>query len=259
MAHKSSKENFVRIFTHHDQYGSLVFRIQKIKSIKQIREACRHNRRQIAKEMQPGSHITSQNSHLNFSLTPEATTETVIGRVEQLSEEYQVNMGKKLQSNAVRMIEVVFSLPAEWFNKESKQYFVDCLNWSIKEFDLAEVLLADVHMDEACPHMHVLICCIRHDQLTASKMCGNRRSYQLRSERFFDVVAKHYGLELPPPKLRKIERLEISKRILDHIEKGKDPSTLSVLYPAIKTLIQHNPIPFALNLGLPLRTQRDEF
>jgi len=259
MAHKNPKENFVRIFTHNDQYGSLVFRIQKIKSIKQIREACRHNRRQIAKEMQPGSHITSNKSHLNFSLTPEATTATVIGRVEELSEEYEINVGKKLQSNAVRMIEVVFSLPADWFGKESKQYFVDCLNWSIREFDLAEVLVADVHMDEACPHMHVLICCIRPDQLTASKMCGNRKSYRLRSERFFEEVAMHYGLELPPPKLRKIERLQISKRILDHIEQGNDPTTLSVLYPAIKTLIQNNPIPFALNLGLTLRPQGDDF
>jgi len=249
----------MRIFTHQDQYGSLVFRIQKIKSIKQIRAACRHNRRQIAKEMQPGSHIASSKSHLNYSLTPEASTATVIGRVEELTEDYEINTRKKLQSNAVRMIEVVFSLPPEWFNKDAKQYFVDCLNWSEKEFDLAEIMLADVHMDEACPHMHVLICCIRHDQLTASKMCGNRKSYRLRSERFFDEVAKHYGLELPPPKLRKFERIKMSKIILDHIEQGNDPTTRSVLYPAIKTLIQNNPIPFALNLGLSLRPRGDEF
>jgi hypothetical protein len=157
------------------------------------------------------------------------------------------------------MIEVVFSLPPDWFDKDAKQYFVDCLNWSVKEFDLAEVLMADVHMDKACPHMHLLVCCIRADQLTASKMCGNRQSYRMRSQRFFEDVAMRYGLELPPPKLRKFERIQISKLILDQIEQGNDPTTRSVLYPAIKTLIQNNPIPFALNLGLSMRPPKDGF
>ena len=246
----------MRLLTHHDQSGILVFRIAKLKSLKQVRNACKHNRRLIPKESEAGFHISPVKTSLNYSLKPLSTVDSVMHRISDLTDAYEKNVGKKLQSNAVCVIEVIFSLPPSWVGHDSTQFFKDCMKWAEGEFDLAEIVFADVHLDESCPHMHLLICCIRPDQLTASKMCGDRRAYRMRSERFFSEVGFRYGLELPPPRLRKAERIELSKAILHGMEHQNDPATRSLIYPAIKAQIQHNPIPYAVSLGLDMRGKR---
>ena len=54
----------------------------------------------------------------------------------------------KLRKDAVKAIEIVFSLPVEP-NLDQRRYFEDCLSWAAGQFGGAgNVLAADVHLDE---------------------------------------------------------------------------------------------------------------
>ena len=233
--------------------NTFLFNIEKIKSLVQLREAFKHNRREIQKELGATSQIDSQRIENNFSLLQFESTADLMLQVKTAVKAYQSNTGKAIRNDAVIALEVLFSLPNAVTNINTHEYFKDCLNWTTAQLSPASVITADVHMDEATPHMHVLLLCVTPTQLVASKVKGNHSKYKARKTDFFLNVAQKHGLSCPPDRLRKADRVKLAKLVISTVEKTADPITKSSHYPLIRIQIEQNPTPFAVNLGIQIK------
>lgn len=116
------------------------------------------------------------------------------------------NAGLKERKDAVVLITGVYTASPEFFEKcsreEMEKYFQDCLAFHIKEYcqgNEQRLLNAVVHLDENTPHMQVASVPILEDEkglhLSAKIIMGNRSTYRLRQDRFFEEVGKKYDLE----------------------------------------------------------------
>ena len=128
-------------------------RLKKLTSANHVLVASKHNKRAIQAERGAGGSIDASRSHLNFVIAGELTPEAVAERAKQLMEAAGI---VKLRKTAVRAIEVIFSLPLN-VAIEHRAYFTDCVEWATAQFGGRDnILSADVHLDEAAPHCHVL-------------------------------------------------------------------------------------------------------
>lgn len=231
---------------------SLFFALKKIKTLNLLRRALKHNKREIAKELGVGSHIDRTKSQLNYSLTGASNALELMHHVNHVLCTHQQNVRKAIRRDAVLAIEVVFSVSANKTNIDLHQYFVDCFAWVAVEFEPASTLSADVHLDEANPHLHVIFLCVTELRLVASQVAGNKRKYRDRREDFYLKVAKKHGLDLPPPTLNRLDRSRLAQKVFEQLARTCDPITKSQHYPAICESIRRNPIPFASKLNLDI-------
>ena len=231
---------------------NLFLNLHKIRTLQQLRRALKHNKREIAKELGAGSHIDPTKSHLNYSLTGSSTSLELMEQVHQVITSYRNTLQRAIRRDAVVAVEVVFSVSAAKADIDLQKYFNDCFAWSLIEFALASPLSADVHHDEANPHLHVIFLCVTDSRLIASQVAGDKRAYRDRREDFYVNVARHYGLERPPPALGRIQRTQLAERVLNQLARSSDPLTKSQHYPAICDAVRQNPVPFANQLNLEL-------
>jgi hypothetical protein len=238
------------ITSRHSTKKQLIFAIKKINSKVQLRNAVRHNKREIAKELGAAAHIDAAKIHLNYSLTGSSDGIPIFNRVKNAIDSYEKNTKRAIRRDAVIAIEILFSVSAANSDVDLQQYFQDCLRWSKSEFAPAELLSADVHLDESNPHMHAIFLCVTKTHLVASALAGYKTKYRHRLEDFFRKVGEKHGLELPPPTMSRINRELVAKQVIDHIDYSNDPITRSRHYPAVRDAIKKNPIPFAFNLDL---------
>ena len=234
--------------------STLFFNIEKINSFSQLKSAFRHNKREIQKELGANSHIDASKICQNYSLIDSIPTPDLLQKMRDSIELFEESTGKRIRRDAVLALEAVFSLPANRIDFDIRQFFTDCLTWINEKLSPATVLTADVHLDEANPHMHVILSCVTPTKLIGSFLKGNKEKYYERNQDFFDIVASRYGLSLPPAKLYKTDRDKIAKVSILKIESTGDPMTKSPHYSLIRAMIQQNPVPFATNLGIPIQT-----
>lgn len=240
--------------TQTNSTGTFLFKIDVIKALAQLKAAFKHNRREIQKELGAKSHIDVQKICLNYSLFEFEKAEDLIQRVKDSIEVHEEQTRKRIRRDAVLAIEVLFSIPVARPDIISDEYFKDCLAWTIEQFSPALVLTADVHLDEATPHMHVILSCVTPNRLIGSKIKGNKARYLERTEHFFNNVACKYGLHRLPTKLLKGDRLKLANDVIARLESSRDPMTQSPHYPLIRNLIQADPTQFANNLGIEIQT-----
>ena len=234
--------------------SSFLFKIGVINALAQLKASLRHNRREIQKELGAQSHIDAQKICLNYSLSESVNTHDLIQKVKDSIKVHEEQTRKRIRHDAVLAIEVVFSVPVSRADLNTEEYFKDCLAWTIEQFSPASLLTTDVHLDEAAPHMHVILSCVTPNKLIGSKIKGNKARYQERTDHFFHNVACKYGLNLPPIKLLKSDRLRLAKEVISRAENTQDPMTKSQHYELIRTSIRQDPTPFALNLGIEIQT-----
>jgi Plasmid recombination enzyme len=233
---------------------AFLLNIGAINTLKILRSAFTHNKREIQKELGARSHIDAQKIPLNYSLVDVVSTDGLIHKVNERIQAYEHNIFKRIRHDAVIAIEVLFSLPHSRPDINNRDYFRDSLAWAETQFSPAEVLTADVHLDEATPHMHVIFLCVTPTKLVASKVKGDKRKYRERKEDFFHKVAQKYGLTLPPEKLLKADRIRLAKQVISQVETSSDPMTKSPHYHLIRLRIENDPVPFAVNLGIDVKT-----
>ena len=188
---------------------------------------------------------------MNYSILETQTTNALLLKIKNALASYEVNTGRSLRRDAVIAIEILFSVPASNSSIDLGGYFSDSLSWSITEFAPAELLTADVHLDESNPHLHVIFLCVTENRLVASSVTGYKKKYQDRRNNFYHYVAKRHGLELPPPALSRFNRIAIANQVIELLEQTADPITLSQFYPVICESIRQNPISFASVVGIP--------
>ncbi len=114
--------------------------------------------------------------------------------------------GVKERKDAVVLITGVYTASPEWFDthtrEEMERYFEDCMSFHVKEFcqgNDERLLNAVVHLDETTPHLQIasipLIIDEKGEHLSAKIILGNRSTYRLRQDRFFEEVGRKYEME----------------------------------------------------------------
>lgn len=230
----------------------LFFSIQKINSCPQVLAALRHNKRAIQAELGAWSHIDSTKSKSNYCLDGFETPEDGYTAMTDAVQRYNDNHARKIRHDAVFALEAVFSLPASRTDIDLRAFFEECLVWCKKEFHQSKVLSADVHMDEAHPHMHVLLGCVLPDRLIGSKAVGHSRAFNHRNLRFFEEVGKRHGLVAPTRALSKKDSRKLAHQVLRTLQSDSDPLLKSKCYEAIRKAIDTNPVVFAAALGIEI-------
>ena len=213
--------------------------------------AARHNRRMIQAEKGAGSHIDARRSHLNFSLRGESTPEAINDVARRTMDAAGV---VKLRKNAVRAIEVLFSLPFK-STIGPRAYFEDCTAWAGERFGHGNILSSDVHLDESCPHCHVLILPMRDGRMSGSAMLGDRTKLIEARKHFNENVAARYGLRVEQ-RLRGATREALAETITKRLRRDGDPVTRSPLWQTVRNAIARDPAPFALALNIALPTEK---
>ena len=108
---------------------------------------------------------------------------------------------KTPKSNAVVLLDGLYTASPEWFEGKSKaeiiDFFKDCLKFHIQHY--GKPLNAVIHWDEKSPHLAVVsVPIIEAEQgakLCAKEIMGGRADYRARQDQFFEQVAKSRGFE----------------------------------------------------------------
>jgi Plasmid recombination enzyme len=225
------------------------FRLKKLKGGGILLAAARHNRRTIQAELGADSHINPTLSHLNETLCGPPSPEAVAQQARAAMQSAEVG---KLRKDAVVGIEAVFSLPAH-YPIDRRQYFAKCVEWAGAHFGgEANVLSADIHHDEAQPHVHVLLVPLINGRMVGSDLVGNRQTLQALQSSFFDEVARPFGLTKPPARLIGTAKTEAAARAIAAMKVRNDPALKSAAWAAIRAAIESDPAPFVAALGVPM-------
>lgn len=231
---------------------SFYLNIKPISSKIKLRNAIRHNYREIQAELGANSHIDATRTHLNQNLVPKTNADDLMLRVTDVIDAYEAQHSRRIRKDAVLAIEVLFSLPVMASEIPAIDYFRDCLAWAKDQLKPGEVISADVHLDESAPHMHVIFFAVTPACLNGTRIKGYKSAKFEREQNFYENVAAKYGLQAPPTRLAKADRVQLAKKVLSTIEGTDDPLTRSPHFPLIKAAIEEEPVPWAQNLGIEI-------
>lgn len=209
--------------------------------------AIKHNKREIQKEFGAPDNINLERTPLNYSLHGLA----VAVDIERYSKSLLALAGiSSVRKNAVWAVEIVFSLPDTWHAKNTKNYFKDCYQWTLKTFE-GELITFDVHLDEAAPHAHALIFPLLDGKLQGNKIKGGLKELYERYDSFYEEIASKYGFTSPSKKLMSNrDKVLLAKNVMKAL--STDSIKSSIVFQCIRDSIYSNPIPYAQSLGIPL-------
>ena len=213
--------------------------------------AIKHNTRELQKECGSKGNIDANRTHLNYSLHGLKSSQAIDRYARSLIALAGITTVRK---NAVWAVEVIYSLPISWHEKESKSFFKDCYEWTMKSFD-GELLSFDVHLDESAPHAHALILPLIDGKMQGDKLKGDRKKVKERRKLYYEGVASTYGFKIPLREtLNQSDKVELAKEVLKHL--GNDSVLNSAVFPCIRDQIFANPVQYAQLLGIPLKSDR---
>jgi hypothetical protein len=228
--------------------GAAFLRIKKLKGSGIVTLAARHNKREIQAELGATGSIDPTRSHLNCTLAGHAGA----GDVGQLAKDLMTEAGvPRPRKDAVMALEIVFSLPLGHAIDELA-YFADCAAWAGRYFGGA-VLSADVHQDEAAPHCHVLLLPLVDGRMVGSDMVGGKQRLMALQKQFHLDVAARYGLSKAPARLSGQSKQGASKAVLQRLRETGDKVMQSKLWATLREVIERDPGPFLLALGIELQ------
>ncbi len=165
-----------------------------------LKNAARHNLREIQAELGANSHIDPFRVNDNRIMAGPESAEGVTALAKSLLANVDTS---KLKRNHCQAIEAVFSLPND-APIDHESYFAACLAWLEKESELP-VLSAVIHRDEATPHVHILLLPVKDGRYVGSAPIAKGNFKQLR-ESHFQCVAGPAGLKREAAKLRGVHK-----------------------------------------------------
>lgn len=155
--------------------------------------ALRHNHRELQAELGCAGDIDASRCHLNIVLAGH----TSAGECE--AHALALFNGAKLKRNHMQALEIVFSLPHDT-GIDVREYFGACLAWA-KTYHALPVLSAVVHLDQAKPHMHLLLLPIDGNGEYMRGVNPSKVEVRQATESFAQRVALPFGLQRPGAKL----------------------------------------------------------
>jgi hypothetical protein len=225
-------------------------RIKKLTGKAIIQVAAKHNHREIAAEIGviQGGHIDPGRIRDNIILRGHSTAAGVAGMAQSLMDKAGV---KSLRKDAVRALEIIFSLPPESVI-EHQRFFDDAVTWTERYFD-APVISAIIHNDESAPHCHALLLPLVRGRMIGSDLMGNRTKLQALQSDFYAQVGQRYGLtrQAPQKRLNAAVRRSAVESAYITLE-ANSGLTAAVLRVLVEPHVNNpEPLMLALNLDLP--------
>lgn len=212
--------------------------------------AARHNLREIQAELGADSHIDATRICRNLRLAGPPTAAEVAALAKNTMQDAEV---PKLRKDAVQAVEVMVTLPVG-VAVDIAAFFADTLAWVQSFFDVP-VLSAIVHLDEAAPHVHVLLLPLRNGRMQGSDLVGGTGRLRAMQGSFYDEVACKYRLTKPDMKkqfLSRSVRDKGAKLALDCLQSHPERLKLPDVRTALAQLIADNPEQLIAALGLEM-------
>ncbi|MBV7539469.1 plasmid recombination protein [Acidovorax sp. sic0104] len=219
--------------------------MKKLKREGIIKSASQHNLRDNHAQL---DRIDPTRTAQNVVLAGPSDAEGVNRRANALMAEAGV---RKLRVDAVRALELLFSLPAGHAGA-SGGFFPACLQWARDKYGSEQILSAVVHLDERAPHMHVLVLPLCEGKMNGSRLMGNAAQLRAAHRAFHQQVGKRYGLRPPLGRLSAADRDRAFQMVLDELERRQDPLLRSPLRPQLIHWIRQAPELCFPTLGIEL-------
>ncbi len=171
-----------------------IMRFEKISSLNEVTRSLHHIfREQVTPNADPAREELNENLITKITTCAEQSIDLMKERIKRLY--------KPPRSNAVLAIEIIFTASPEAMNTltldQRRQYFIDSVRWFGNKVGPDNMLLAQIHRDENCKHLHFLCLPILagENTLNCRKLIGGHkdRASELQDE-FYETVAKKFGL-----------------------------------------------------------------
>lgn len=220
----------------------------KIKTAAKLGFAAKHNLREIAAELREGGRIDSTRRCLNEVIAGPATALEVAALARgMVAAAYPVKLPRR---DAVLCIEFMVSLPAD-HGVDEEAFFTATLAWLGRRFGgVGNVVSAVVHRDEDNPHMHVLLVPLVDGGLRGSEAIGGKVKVRGFYRDFDLQIGTGFGLKPIAGTLREAERARAASCVVAALKRLDDPCLTSGVWPALNHLIEMNPLPLAVALGI---------
>lgn len=233
--------------------GTQYLSLKKLKGSGIVMRAAKHNLREIQAEKGADSHINSLHTPLNQVL---AGPNTARGIVEYVADAMRGAKIGKLRTDAVQLIEVLVSLPVGSSVQPAK-FFADSLEWVRGHFP-CPVVSAVLHLDEAAPHLHVLLLPLVDGKMNGGRLFGSPRTLALMQRDFWEKIGKVNGLKTNSTGGRRMSKplKDASARLVfETLKNSPELLEQANIKHTLTLLISANPIPIldALGLELPKR------
>lgn len=227
--------------------GGAMLRVKKLKGTGIVRAATAHNKRTIQAEVGANGSIDPRRSGLNEVLAgpenPEAVALLARDRL-------QAAGLTKLRKDAVRALEFVVSLPPT-HTINDRAFFVACVEWVASRYGGHEnILSADIHRDEAAPHLHVLVLPLIDGRMKGSDLLGGRALLAQMHNDFSKQVASPYGLKRSPARLTGKGKVAGVAAVLQQLKATSDAALQSKVWGVIRECAERDPSPFMAALGI---------
>jgi hypothetical protein len=208
-----------------------------------------------------GGRINPAKTPLNYSMLPgPMTAESMVSAALDAMSRHGVDW-KPQRKDMIMGIELVISVPVK-FKGDWRALFEKTLPWVRAEFPHpVEIVAAVVHLDEATPHMHViLVPLLAQGRMSGHEVAGYKALFNKRVNSFYKQVAQQYGLRKPrrKGKLAYRERQQLADRVLANMLAEGAAWADSKAVAAMRKLLTAAPEPMAEALGLMQDTVADE-
>ena len=225
--------------------ASQLLRLGTIKGKNGVLEALKHNKRELQAERGTGAHIDVTRTPLNYCLAGGDTPSAIATSAKVKMLQAGIETPRK---NGVMAVEVIFSLPIDRHQQDTKLFFADCLAWSNKTF-AGELLSFDVHLDESAPHAHALILPLIDGKMQGNKLIGGTGNLMRLINLFHKEVARHYGLSRADYKrLSAKGKQSIEQAVLTCLR--ADCVLKSSIWSWVRDAIHKDPLSLAQLLGI---------
>lgn len=213
-----------------------------------LKQAIRHNRRDIQAELGAIERIDARRTSQNIIIAGQPTWQDVLADAKEILEGAGID-SKTLRRDWVQAIEFVFTLDGNSTVPDWQAYWLTCVRW-LREKCGMHVLSADVHRDEAHEHLHCLVSPVHHGQLRGGKLI-DFKAFPKLMQSFWQNVAGPAGLRPPQPKLRGHAKTVAAQLVIDHLAGLEDPTLRSTVWALHQKAIRDDPVPYLEKLGIP--------
>ena len=221
--------------------SSYLLRLGKITNKKGkdiVHDALAHNKR----TMPSLPNIDKSKSHLNYALIGDDTPANIATHAKIQMLKAGIDKPRK---NGVMAVEVIFSLPINRHQQDTRPFFNDCYEWTKKAF-AGELLSFDVHLDESAPHAHAIILPLVNGKMQGSDMVGGTGDLLRLINLFHLEVGNRYGLSKnSKARLTGKSKTSIERLVLQRLKAVNDPAMQSLVWSEIRDAIHQNPLSFA--------------
>lgn len=226
-----------------------LLRVKKLTGGGIIAVAARHNLREIQAEMGADSHIDLRRTLQNVILRGAALAVEVAAEAAAQMEAAKVQQCRKLRKDAVRGLEIIFSLPPSSGIAE-RDFFTDAVAWAGGFYELP-ILSAVIHNDEAAPHCHVIMLPLFNGRMVGSKMMGDRSRLLAMQADFFE---KRYGLarQTPAKHYSRAAKMKAAEVVVNDLRKNPKRLDDPAIRDAVRDALAENPMPVIGALGFEM-------